>query len=233
MRFLREAGVTDLGAVKEQTMKVIDAHNREETPLFAENIEKKARARASGGSRRPRDAACRWPNQLPSGAPAASRSCAIASESLCPRPCLGGAPDRALSTCRGLHLQRDADERGERREELAAEGGERVLRGRWARRQRRAGDDASLSELAEAGAQDARGDGRDVLPELAEARSFMIRRAVQGTAGLGRVKEQRLAAPRSFAGLDTSYRSRESSCGAAPGGPEASGSAWATVRRMR
>ena len=45
LRFLREAGVTDLGPVKEQTTKVIDAHNREETPLFAKNIETKALAR--------------------------------------------------------------------------------------------------------------------------------------------------------------------------------------------
>ena len=48
LRMLREAGVTDLGPVQEQTTKVIDAHNREETPLFAKNIERKALARAWG-----------------------------------------------------------------------------------------------------------------------------------------------------------------------------------------
>lgn len=75
----------------------------------------------------------------------------------------------ALPLSDGLQLQRNPHERGEGGEELAPELGERVFRRRWARHQRRPGDDAPVLEVAEAGAQDTRGDARDVLPELAEA----------------------------------------------------------------
>ena len=51
IRYLHEAGLDDLEVVKRETTRILDAHSREETPLFAKNIEKKAIERIWSGNR--------------------------------------------------------------------------------------------------------------------------------------------------------------------------------------